>query len=629
MPFTKGSTNIISLYKGAQEIAAIYKGSTLVFQNARFLDTNFDYVYYSLISGSDLKDKGQAKLGKIFGNGVIENQLASITRNSGTLASVTYTNNGDNTFTLNGTANADDSFGLNDNITIPQGHKIFLKSPDGSSQTTSFMMVGNVTDYNGTGTIGTMGSGTRLFLFLRTGASFSNKLCKVMLIDLTLMFGTGNEPTTLTDNRIQKILNGGYIAYNAGTYKASQVSEIEFAPYNLFNGTLQIGGFYAQGTIDNSYKKGIVSQDYVGVISNLSYSFDVGTYIDYLSYCVCEYDKNKSFIQRTFKDKSVSNEFILTSTTKYIRLAVYDASENMTEMPDVQFCFHRTGTRTGYSPYIAPTKIELPDPLELGGAISAHNTFEVVDDYYIFTRNVWRVDLGTLNYTYDSSNNRFWAYVSDLKLFSDNVIPNVLCSDYVPIQYQYNPNYTTGVMFVNSSGNARIYFRNTSYTDANSFKTAMLGVYIHYELATPQVISIPKKHLGVVDLGSLNWWSYDSNQQRFYNDTLRNLIKIVSSTNTVGNLYCSKYLTSSLYDTIPAQNKDNLIATYNGNIYIKDLNAGTNVTDFKNSLNGVYLFYETESEVADFINKATFEKGGTVTTDSDVLPNLLIKLQKK
>ena len=80
MPIKKGNTNIGAIYKGTTQIAKVYKGTKLLFENAKWLDYLFNYLYHSLIpttiDNKSVQDK--AKLTKIEGNGVVENQLADL-----------------------------------------------------------------------------------------------------------------------------------------------------------------------------------------------------------------------------------------------------------------------------------------------------------------------------------------------------------------------------------------------------------------------------------------------------------------------------------------------------------------------------------------------------------------------
>lgn len=313
------------------------------------------------------------------------------------------------------------------------------------------------------------------------------------VIDLTLMFGTGNEPTTLTDNRIQNILNRGYIPYNTGKYKESDIGEF--------------------------------------------------------------------------------------STTK----------ADTTALDTITF------------------------KAQLGGAINSHDTMEITKTNVVFTKNIGSVDLGTLSWLYESDKARFYSsgLISLMKHLEDGYeMPNMLCSKYATAKFAGTDKS------ICTYKNGYIYVKDSSYTDATTFKIAMSGVYLFYELATPQVITIPRKHLGIVDLGTLNW-SYQSNNGRWYSNDIRSSVKTPTNDSQTPNIYTKNYMTKSYNDK------------QNGHIYLST--GGTlfvYTTDSVNKPNGI-LFYETESEVADITDTIDIESGGTITTDSEVLPNVELSVKCK
>lgn len=101
-----------------------------------------------------------------------------------------------------------------------------------------------------------------------------------------------------------------------------------------------------------------------------------------------------------------------------------------------------------------------------------------------FVKKIGRVDLGSLNYTYSSS-----AFISSdissliKKPTTNGTIANVLCKMYeTKSQYDVVNTYDKAIG-VNTGGS--VYISNSNYTNASDFKTAMSGVYLYYELATP------------------------------------------------------------------------------------------------------------------------------------------------
>jgi hypothetical protein len=88
------------------------------------------------------------------------------------------------------------------------------------------------------------------------------------------------------------------------------------------------------------------------------------------------------------------------------------------------------------------------------------------------------VDLGSLTWYHPNDSIRFMAIISNIKLGM-----NGLCSSY-PLTSTKGIDKTL-YMFDGYYGNRRIAIFDSDYTDVATFKTAMSGVYLIYELATP------------------------------------------------------------------------------------------------------------------------------------------------
>lgn len=119
---------------------------------------------------------------------------------------VTFTNNGDGTITVNGTAGSTASFSVQSNYaSIVSDHKyLVLGCPKGGTNSTySIRYNANGFGENGSGKIVSKGDSieehnyTRsLIIIVGKGVTCSNLVFKPQLFDLTQMFGAGNEPTT-------------------------------------------------------------------------------------------------------------------------------------------------------------------------------------------------------------------------------------------------------------------------------------------------------------------------------------------------------------------------------------------------------------------------------------------------
>ena len=116
---------------------------------------------------------------------------------------VTFTNNGDGTITVNGTATADTSFMQTSAINNEGGHKLlFIGCPNGGSNNTYSICYGGGYKEFGNGLIITPTATERfVYITIYNGTTVNNLTFKPQLFDLTEMYGAGNEPTTVEEFR--------------------------------------------------------------------------------------------------------------------------------------------------------------------------------------------------------------------------------------------------------------------------------------------------------------------------------------------------------------------------------------------------------------------------------------------
>lgn len=149
---------------------------------------------------------------------------------------VTFTNNGDGTITVNGTAGSTSSIwrGLNVNAEIPVGHKALISGGVTGASWSSYMLYDELDsvhgfDATGGGKIYTVQtSPVKPMMFIAKGYTVSNITFKPQLFDLTQMFGAGNEPATPEEfwQRVPEKLYG----YNPNDYKSANIPSSKYFP---------------------------------------------------------------------------------------------------------------------------------------------------------------------------------------------------------------------------------------------------------------------------------------------------------------------------------------------------------------------------------------------------------------
>lgn len=101
------------------------------------------------------------------------------------------------------------------------------------------------------------------------------------------------------------------------------------------------------------------------------------------------------------------------------------------------------------------------------------------------------VDGGTLAWTADNQSNRFYttSISNVVKHMADNYeVADSVCSGYEIKSLNAFWNSQDGAYAISTTG--ALSFRNSQYTDADSFKNSMNGIKIVYPLATPQTVSL-------------------------------------------------------------------------------------------------------------------------------------------
>lgn len=160
------------------------------------------------------------------------------------------------------------------------------------------------------------------------------------------------------------------------------------------------------------------------------------------------------------------------------------------------FQIEKSSTATAYAPYHS-NAYPIPEAIKAlpGYGWSAGTARNWVDyenkKYY---QCVQSVDLGTLAWLYRPEQQRFYAIADSITgKFSESfgIVPNIIVAKYDTVCFN---DITTKIDNMKASAvktaNDFISIRNTAYTDAATFKQAMQGVILYYELEKPIVTDI-------------------------------------------------------------------------------------------------------------------------------------------
>lgn len=358
-----------------------------------------------------------------------------------------------------------------------------------------------------------------------SAGNYEFKMNGLQLFDLTKMFGTGNEPATPAEFRA--MLPDYYYPYNTGELKTIVPTSIEASGINLLNlvGRKEIlsdtVGYRsptdAYSEIDTYvYYKGVSPNGYLASekvveATVLSSSVIVKTannigadgygvgipltvvpsttyYIKYTASAsgvvsIGYADSNKMITDYSWTISN--NQFTTPGDCRYV-LLVFRPNTHGTSATFENICVSTVQTNE-YQPYNKyraniPSSKYFPDGMRSAG--SAYDEINFLSQKAI--KKIGVVDMGTMDWYYSTDLGHFTASVTGMKLpSSGSEVANLVCSDYTTVPSNGFPNNVSDKSIALHYHFSQLWLKDTDYTDAAAFKSAMSGVMLYYELATP------------------------------------------------------------------------------------------------------------------------------------------------
>lgn len=466
------------------------------------------------------------------GKSVVWNQIFEAY--SGTNNGVTVTTEADGTITLNGTAES--SYIYFKSLSSAQNKigkyilkLLILNNPDSVTMRYAYFNRTISTPTATKGTAAALVNQTAKDIELQkvaglsgftTGTVFNDVKIKIQIFDLTQMFGSGNEPSTVEE--FESMFPNGYYPYNEGELMSMSVNNVVEQGKNLFDcygfSCIAILNVNGERKLNNSYgttistieptNKIVVTQSQApeSVIAHVNngwfcvgikgmeqskrytFSFDFTTTKMLIQNPVLQILVNGRFpggainISELNVKKRVSFtlEYTKVDDRQYIELRLSGMSgifEN--------FQLDEGSTATAYTPYYTPISYTIPQAIQnLDGygwsAGTARNYVDYENKRYV--QCVQSVNLGTLTWARDSSANR-WYNGNLPRFLSDK---NAMCSQ---LSYIDNAdNLQNGQWGHSGSGYFEVYVADAT-TSADVAKK-MSGVILYYKLATPIITDI-------------------------------------------------------------------------------------------------------------------------------------------
>ena len=453
---------------------------------------------------------GEAYIQSIKGNTIVWNQLVA----NGNFTSTTGWGQGGSRSSLTvsdnvGTATLINSLSTTyqnySTVELVQGHKIFVhyefKVPRATTRVFACENNKTATAYifsdlrnvpantwqtvNALHTVVTGGTETLTFCYFTTsqdnyelGDQYQIKNC--YCVDLTQMFGAGNEPATVEE--FTALFPLPYYKYDAGSLLSFNGTGIKTTGKNQLD--ISVFSEAAAYTVNDNGSLTVKSSDPRAWNNVVTFPLKKGNYVFTRSVpngvCDIRFGYENFAITHTIANQVASSSFTVEQDTDVKIKVGYSYSEYpFTTNVMIRFA----DTDSAFEPYTTSTTTILTDTYFPTGMKSVGTVYDEFNSSRAYTR-IGEVDLGTLTWGYNSSYGMNSSGLNSVikKPSTNNDIANILCP--VRNTTSYNSVYNAGTsgnnVGVTSTGTLTV---NTTETNSATFKTAMSGVYLYYELA--------------------------------------------------------------------------------------------------------------------------------------------------
>ena len=419
-------------------------------------------------SGGGAITDGVARVQRIKGNSVVWNNMAN-------------TKAYENTFTY-----------YDDSLRLVQGHRYFMAREVkgnalwcipivGGNQVYKYVATEEQTAIVFTSEYTTDSANTLLYSPGAVGGS--------CLVDLTKMFGSGNEPNTIDDFYQRMPMGIDLYAYNEGEVISMAASGIKSVGRNQWDEQWKVGRYETDSGVYAPYEDYLCSAHLTRCFGGQQYYVRAPKTI-----LILWYDSDKRYIHTQHSgDKVVT----APSNAAFFNWRSNSKGDIITYNHDICINLYDTEFNGQYAPYMEAREdlsiVAKYFPQGMKSAGSAHDEIR-----YNKATNKWEkvvrigeVDLGTIGYSRGKFGD-IYAFSCQIPQANKMVgLANMTCGIYVA--------RVVGAAALNNMemrGDDRVaypnslYIRNDAYTDTASFRSAMSGVMLYYELAEPIVTEI-------------------------------------------------------------------------------------------------------------------------------------------
>lgn len=497
--------------------------------SAVYVDDNEPYNFRTAGGSADIGDRMYEE---VVGGSIVWNQLIDRRTTSTTTAGMTLSVGSNHELILSGTPTGQNSFSVNKGaIPFIKDHVYMIDGcPSGGSTTTYQLWVNSDAAFpsgnrlqdtgyeSGASTsvrkikkasASSTGGNVSLYFYPNLG-EVTNLVFNPLLFDLTAMFGStiANYILTLETATagagvawFRNLFPKPYYEYNAGELMSVKAGSHDTVGFNAWDEEWEVGAVYVNTGETTATDNTIRSKNFCRILPSTAYhatcSKDDGGSQNRYYLGIVFYDVNKKFISGTY----VNNLTFTTPTdAAYFKITTNSSTVVYGKTYNNDICINLAwdGERNGqYEPY---EKHEYPlANIELRGIpkLDVNNQLYYDGDTYAsdgtVTRKYGIVDLGTLTWTaqtHATFGEYFNASVTSLGIkhlgtYSE-VVHNIFTSKYVTTR-RYSSVFVDKTICADGSANSvtELQLKDSAFSDGTALKSALNGVYMVYELATP------------------------------------------------------------------------------------------------------------------------------------------------
>jgi hypothetical protein len=324
------------------------------------------------------------------------------------------------------------------------------------------------------------------------------RVSNIQCFDLTSIFGAGNEPTTYEEF---KAIYPDIYPYCEPEIRNVKTTAIETVGFNQWDEQWEKGRFDSETGVNVDYSDNIRCKNPIKVLPNTVYSVYVGGSRSYVF--AMFFDNNGNVLTPIiYSEDSWINEkrLCISSNVHYNAFITPEGASWMkfylhtdygsTYTNDVSISLFHSGIRRGeYEPYKKNTLL-LPEITKYFHNNGMNGIGDVCDE--INSENAIQrigfVDIGELEWYTGSQKHMFLAPIENAKPTIWNEVTNAIMFPYTAVS-RIEADTADMSFCVNNIYHFpnRVCLTNYNYEDAASFKAAMSGVYLYYELAEPEI----------------------------------------------------------------------------------------------------------------------------------------------